>query len=62
MEIESLEEEEQVDTSERQNFEDRYFNLVANCRILLHESQFDPGLQILQEAQPSSPSQDNHNI
>mgnify|MGYP000518833627 CR=1 FL=1 len=60
-EIESLEEE--FETDEKQNFEDRYFKLVAKCRALLRESQFDPGIQILQEVQqPPSHSQDCHHI
>ena len=57
-EIESL--EENLDTAERQVFGDRYFKLVASCRTLLQESQFDPGFQVLKEVQ--SPSQDNHNV
>ena len=37
-EIESLEEQDQAQPEliERQEFEDRYFNLVANCKILLN--------------------------
>ena len=63
-EIESLEEQDQAQSEliERQEFEDRYFNLVANCKILLKESEFNPEAQIFQEIeQPSSPTQINNN-
>ena len=60
--IESLtdQEEAQLNIEERQTFEDRYFSLVANCKVLLKNSEFNPDVQIFQEVQqPLFPSQNN---
>ena len=51
--LESLEEEFEVD--ERQIFENRFFRLVAKCRALLRESQFNPDIQVFQAIQKPPP-------
>ena len=61
IEIELLEGVEEIDMTERQNFEDRFFKITARCKTLLQESQFNPDTQVFQEAQQLPfPPQDSH--
>ena len=60
-EIELLEGEEDIDMTERENFEGRFFKIMAKCKTLLQESRFNPDIQVFQGIQqPSFLPQDSH--
>ena len=60
-ELEFLQESEEPDLIERQVFEYKFFTLVARCKTLLQESEYNPESPIAQVVeQPPSPTQINN--